>query len=269
MPRFLLGVSGSVAGVKWPALVNALLNLGAASEVRVVFTSASQHFSSDISREYDPIAWDLTQCHITSGRVWLLTDADEWKDYRSVHRDPVLHIDLVKWADVLLIAPLSANTLAKISNGLCDNLLTCIARAWDWRKPLLLAPAMNTRMWEHPLTSRQLKEIISFPASAGVTAAEAHPGSAACAEAAASLLLPGDGSAAAAPAASPAAGGSGRADTLAIEPKMPAVSKPGVTVVEPVIKALACGDVGRGAMATVETIAAAVTAALGLAPGDA
>lgn len=50
-----------------------------------------------------------------------------------------MHIELRNWADVLLIAPLSANTLAKIAGGLCDNLLTCVVRAWDFKKPLLVS----------------------------------------------------------------------------------------------------------------------------------
>ncbi len=53
--------------------------------------------------------------------------------------DPVLHIELRRWADVLLVAPLSANTLAKMANGLADNLLTCVVRAWDFSKPLLVS----------------------------------------------------------------------------------------------------------------------------------
>ena len=53
-------------------------------------------------------------------------------------------LQLRKWADVLLIAPLSANTLAKLSHGLADSLLTCVARAWDFKKPMIVAPAMNT-----------------------------------------------------------------------------------------------------------------------------
>ena len=61
----------------------------------------------------------------------------------------------------MLIAPLTANTLAKIVNGLCDNLLTSTVRALG-EKPLILAPAMNTRMWENPLTARQLEEIKRF-----------------------------------------------------------------------------------------------------------
>jgi phosphopantothenoylcysteine decarboxylase len=58
------------------------------------------------------------------------------------------------WANSLLIAPLSANTLAKISNGLCDNLLTCIVRAWDYEKKFVVAPAMNTYMYENEFTGK-------------------------------------------------------------------------------------------------------------------
>jgi phosphopantothenoylcysteine decarboxylase len=56
----------------------------------------------------------------------------------------------------MLIAPLDANTLAKLAGGLCDNLLTCILRAWDMTKPVIVCPAMNTHMWNHPLTSKHL-----------------------------------------------------------------------------------------------------------------
>ncbi len=83
--------------------------------------------------------------------------------------DPVLHIQLRDWADIAIIAPLSAHTLAKIANGLCDDTLTCVMRAWNFghtpsrrTKPLVLAPAMNTGMWDHPLTQLQLKEIQGF-----------------------------------------------------------------------------------------------------------
>jgi phosphopantothenoylcysteine decarboxylase len=59
----------------------------------------------------------------------------------------------------MLIAPLDANTMAKIANGLCDNLLTCILRAWDMTKPVILCPAMNTHMWNHPFTTKHLNII--------------------------------------------------------------------------------------------------------------
>ena len=90
---------------------------------------------------------------LAEGRV--LTDEDEWREWRQVG-DPVVHIELRRWADVFIIAPLSANTLAKVANGMCDNLLTCIVRAWDFRKPLIVAPAMNTYMWESPFTEQHL-----------------------------------------------------------------------------------------------------------------
>lgn len=64
-------------------------------------------------------------------------DEDDWRSWQKVG-DPVLHIELRRWADVLLLAPLSANTLAKAASGLCDNLLTCVVRAWDFKKPLLV-----------------------------------------------------------------------------------------------------------------------------------
>jgi len=73
----------------------------------------------------------------------------------------VLHIELRRWADVLLFAPLTAHTLAKLALGLCDNLPTNIARAWDSNKPVLVAPAMNTHMWNHPLTADHLVSHLS------------------------------------------------------------------------------------------------------------
>ena len=75
---------------------------------------------------------------------------------------------MLEWADFLLVAPLSAHTLAKISHGFCDDTLSCVIRAWDFGhgprpgKPLLLGPAMNTAMWEHPLTQSQLSTVHGF-----------------------------------------------------------------------------------------------------------
>jgi len=102
-------------------------------------------------------------------RVW--KDSDEW--FRANHlrvveshgrgavvayqRDDVIpHIELRKWADILVIAPLSANTLTKLALGLSDNLLTSLFYAWDPNKPVLMAPAMNTFMWQNPLTKAHL-----------------------------------------------------------------------------------------------------------------
>lgn len=92
--------------------------------------------------------------NFTEHRLKLLEDQNEWDSYAS--QATVLHIDLMKRADVLVIAPLTANTLAKLANGLADNLVTCIARAWPIGKPIVLAPAMNTHMWENPVTAEHL-----------------------------------------------------------------------------------------------------------------
>ncbi|XP_045215386.1 phosphopantothenoylcysteine decarboxylase-like [Mercenaria mercenaria] len=138
----LICCTGSVAALKIPEIVARLLQ--EKIEVKVVTTDRALHFfdSSTLS-------------------IPVLTDADEWKAWTK-RGDPVLHIDLRKWADILVIAPLDANTLAKISNGICDNLLTCVVRAWDLKKPLFFAPAMNTYMWEHPLTYEQIEKLESW-----------------------------------------------------------------------------------------------------------
>ncbi|KNH09720.1 phosphopantothenoylcysteine decarboxylase [Perkinsela sp. CCAP 1560/4] len=86
----------------------------------------------------------------------LYTDEDELAFWEE--RGSVLHIMLKSWADLFLIAPLDANTLAKIANGMADNLLSCVARAWPvGGKPFLIATAMNTDMFDHPLTKMQLE----------------------------------------------------------------------------------------------------------------
>ncbi len=142
--RLLLGITGSVAAVKAPDLSAALLAAGC--ELGAIATEPALAF-------FDPAA-------LPAG-VRLYRDADEWPDGRLFTvGEPVLHIELRKWADALLIAPLDANTLAKMALGMSDNLLTCVYRAWDFSKPVLLAPAMNTFMWEHPATRRHLRQLL-------------------------------------------------------------------------------------------------------------
>lgn len=145
MANILLGVSGSVAALKTPLLYETLKDAGHA--VKVVATRASLYF-------FDPAA---------IAREALVLDEDEWpgrdEGRRWQREDEVLHIQLRRWADALLIAPLDANTLAKIANGLADNCLTCVWRAWEPGRPAVLAPAMNTLMWQHPATARHLRQI--------------------------------------------------------------------------------------------------------------
>ncbi|KAM9815793.1 phosphopantothenoylcysteine decarboxylase isoform 2-T2 [Syngnathus typhle] len=139
----LVGVTGSVAALKLPVLVAELLQLPGV-DVRVVTTEHAQHF-------YNP----------EEVSVKIYDDKDEWEMW-SQRSDPVLHIELRRWADLLVIAPLDANTLGKIASGICDNLLTCVVRAWDSGRPLLFCPAMNTAMWQHPITAQQVDRLKEF-----------------------------------------------------------------------------------------------------------
>ncbi|KAB5574887.1 hypothetical protein PHYPO_G00214290 [Pangasianodon hypophthalmus] len=141
--RVLLGVTGSVAALKLPLLVSQLLEIPGI-DVRVVTTDHATHFYK-----------------VAEVPVRVYTDKDEWEMWKT-RSDPVLHIELRRWADLLVIAPLDANTLGKIASGICDNLLTCIVRAWDMSRPLLFCPAMNTAMWQHPITARQVATLQSF-----------------------------------------------------------------------------------------------------------
>jgi len=152
-PRILVGVCGSVAAVKVPELVVKLCEF---AEVRVVYTKNAWYFHQNSAEIYNMGIYKEYMQLIDTFRIACYLDEDEWA-FRKVREDTVLHIQLRKWADLTLIAPLSANTLAKLANGICDNLLTSFARAWDIRKPFVVAPAMNTFMWEHPFTGNQLK----------------------------------------------------------------------------------------------------------------
>ncbi|CAD6888909.1 unnamed protein product [Tilletia controversa] len=94
------------------------------------------------------------------GAFKLWQDADEWNEWRKVG-DPVLHIELRRWADIVLLAPCDANTLAKLANGICDNLLTSFFRALSPSTATFIFPAMNTLMYEHPLTAQHLEVLRS------------------------------------------------------------------------------------------------------------
>ena len=130
----------------------------------------------------------------------------------------MLHIEFRKWARMLIVAPLDANTLAKFALGISDNFLTCIFRAWDFSKPVILAPAMNTLMWESPVSLRHLRQLLADR--------------------------------------SPAAVPSGW--TLDEAPAIFACHTPRIILIPPQAKRLACGDVGTGAMAEVTQIAEVV-----------
>jgi phosphopantothenoylcysteine decarboxylase len=96
-----------------------------------------------------------------SAMAEIFTDQSEWQITKGLNEQS-LHLELVQWADIFIISPLDANTLGKISSGICDNLLTCVARAWDLHKPLLFCPEMNTRQFLHPITNKQIEEMKLF-----------------------------------------------------------------------------------------------------------
>jgi phosphopantothenoylcysteine decarboxylase len=155
MANVLLGVTGSVAAIKVPILYSALGRAG--HRVKVVATAASLYF-------FDPITLDpVLNPQPSRNREVVVLDEDEWpgKNEGKLYErgDEVRHIELRRWADLFLIAPLDANTLAKLAAGLADNCLTCVWRAWDTKRPITLAPAMNTLMWEHPATARHLRQL--------------------------------------------------------------------------------------------------------------
>jgi phosphopantothenoylcysteine decarboxylase len=212
MARVVLGVTGSVAAIKTPELLAALREHE--HEVRVVATEPSLYFFDADSL----VARDGASSDASTVRV-LYRDRDEWPGTRYERGDPVLHIEFRNWADLLVIAPLDANTLAKLAIGLCDNFLTCLFRAWDFTRPVIIAPAMNTLMWQSPLTARHLAQVLLDHGRMG--------------------RLPEGWS-------------------LETAPEHFARHAPRIILVPPQSKRLACGDIGPGAMAEVRAIAEVV-----------
>jgi phosphopantothenoylcysteine decarboxylase len=153
--KVLIAATGSVATVKLPLLVDQVVALG--HQVKVVLSQTACHFCSK-QELLSGRGGSIQGQGETAAAVTVHLEEDEWKAWSRVG-DPVLHIDLTKWADILIIAPLSANTMAKIVNGMCDTLLTSLVRAWPLvdGKPILVAPAMNTHMWNHPVTKTHLR----------------------------------------------------------------------------------------------------------------
>lgn len=83
------------------------------------------------------------------------------KVFTDMYEDGTMmsHINLAKWADIVLICPASANTINKLASGISDNLITSLFLAHDWKKPYLIAPAMNTNMFNHPITKQSLEKL--------------------------------------------------------------------------------------------------------------
>lgn len=141
--HLLIGATGSVATIKVPLIIDKLFKIYTPEKVSIqlIVTKPAEHFLKGLK----------ISTHV---KIW--REEDEWFGFRKLG-DPVLHHELRKWADIFLIAPLSANTLAKLANGICNNLLTSVLRDWTPSTPVLVAPAMNTFMYINPMTKTHLK----------------------------------------------------------------------------------------------------------------
>jgi len=149
MSRILLGVSGGIAAYKALELVR--LATGAGHAVRVVQTPASERFVGKASFAA------LTGAPVLTSEFERDPARGAFPDQAQPDHDPLSHLELVASADVYVIAPASANTIAKLAAGLADNLLSSCALAAIC--PLVIAPAMNNRMYEHPATQANLRTL--------------------------------------------------------------------------------------------------------------
>ena len=137
--KIVLGVTGSIAAHKAVDLASLLTKAGC--EIHVVMTADAQHFITPL-----PFKTLTRQPVVTD----LYDEEEGWKP---------AHVRLADEADVLLIAPATANVIAKMANGITDDALTCIALALNPGAKVLVAPAMNGKMWLHPATQANVKTL--------------------------------------------------------------------------------------------------------------
>jgi phosphopantothenoylcysteine decarboxylase/phosphopantothenate--cysteine ligase len=136
--KILLAITGSIAAYKSILLTRLLVKAGA--EVKIVLTPAARDFVSP-----------LTLSTLSKNPVITeLANNESWSN----------HVQLGRWADVMVVAPLSCNTLAKMAHGLCDNML--LATYLSATCPVVVAPAMDEDMWHHPITKANLQKLESF-----------------------------------------------------------------------------------------------------------
>ena len=136
--KIILGITGSIAAYKSAFLIRLLVKAGA--EVKVIMTRSSTDFISK-----------LTLSTLSKNKVLVdLFDEDSWAN----------HVMLGRWADVMLIAPLSCNTLSKMANGQCDNLLLAVYLSATC--PVIVAPAMDEDMWHHQSTKLNIQKLLGF-----------------------------------------------------------------------------------------------------------
>jgi len=137
--RILIGITGGIAAYKIPFLVRLLLKQGA--EVRIIMTADAQHF-------------------VTAETLSVLSKHPVLIDFFDKEHNWNNHVSLGEWADVFLIAPLTANTLAKMAAGICDNLL--LATYYSARGTTIVAPAMDLEMYQHPTVKANLNQLAGY-----------------------------------------------------------------------------------------------------------
>ncbi len=137
--KILVGVTGGIAAYKTPLLVRLLVKAGA--EVKVIATDAAFDFVTPLT--LSTVAKNPVESEF-------IDEAGNWNS----------HVELGLWADAFVVAPATANTIGKMANGLCDNLLT--AAYFSARCPIIVAPAMDLDMYQHPAIQKNLKTISSY-----------------------------------------------------------------------------------------------------------
>ena len=148
--NLLIGITGSVAAVRIKEIIPSF-NATNQFNIKVIISKAAKEFTDTVITSYEQFSKD--------NNTTIYFD-DEFEIYNK-DRSTVPHIELRKWADCILLAPLSANTLAKITNGLCDTLLTCVVRAWDFKKKGFFCLAMNSLMYKNFITKKQIEIMLN------------------------------------------------------------------------------------------------------------
>jgi len=137
--NILVGVTGGIASYKTCELVRLLVKAG--FSVKVLMTESSTNFVTPLvfqELSQNPVYLDM---------------------FSLIKEENVKHISLAQWVDICVVAPLSANTLSKISGGICDNLLTTVICALPKKTKVILAPAMNDCMWNNPIIQENVKKL--------------------------------------------------------------------------------------------------------------
>ena len=155
--RILVGISGGIAAYKIPELIRSLVKAGA--EVRVATTPNALQFVTE-----------LTLQTVSGSRVY--SDV-----FAAINAHSTEHISLPDWCDAMIVAPATANVVAKMAAGIADDALTTTICSCTARKPIVVAPAMNDKMWESPATQHAIETIRRWE---NVTVVEPDEGILAC-----------------------------------------------------------------------------------------